>query len=281
MENSQDPRSSNTHLSGHSLLQGRHLPLPIHDSASRIADSLGSIPTYAPPSSGHISIPPEAYNYLMQALMSMQGSLPLPPSHGFPSNFPTAPPMNLPPPTSWSPSVSSISDQQQAPSRPYSPSQFLFNQSSLDQPSDCSSDLPLPLSRPTIGGHSGDLDAADDEVTAIAEDKRRRNTAASARFRIKKKQWTLNLERTVADLAGRAEELEREAADLRKENSWLKEIVLLRGKALNATSTIEGDNKVSSEPADARTDEDEESEDDEQQQGQPHKGEEGENKGVS
>jgi len=125
------------------------------------------------------------------------------------------------------------------------------------------------------------MDAADDEVTAIAEDKRRRNTAASARFRIKKKQWTLNLERTVADLAGRAEELEREAADLRKENSWLKEIVLLRGKALNATSTTEGDNKVSSEPADARTDEDEESEDDEQQQGQSHKDGEGENKDVS
>ncbi|KZT23816.1 hypothetical protein NEOLEDRAFT_1038799, partial [Neolentinus lepideus HHB14362 ss-1] len=58
-----------------------------------------------------------------------------------------------------------------------------------------------------------------------AEDKRRRNTAASARFRIKKKQKVLNLERSVADLAGRAEELEREAAELRRENGWLKEII--------------------------------------------------------
>ena len=33
-----------------------------------------------------------------------------------------------------------------------------------------------------------------------------------ARFRIKKKQWTLNLERSITDLSGRVEELEREAA---------------------------------------------------------------------
>ena len=35
----------------------------------------------------------------------------------------------------------------------------------------------------------------------------------AARFRIKKKQWTLNLERTISDLSGRVEELEREAAE--------------------------------------------------------------------
>ena len=34
----------------------------------------------------------------------------------------------------------------------------------------------------------------------------------TARFRIKKKQWTLNLERTISDLSGRVEELERYAA---------------------------------------------------------------------
>ncbi|KDQ54812.1 hypothetical protein JAAARDRAFT_105377, partial [Jaapia argillacea MUCL 33604] len=58
------------------------------------------------------------------------------------------------------------------------------------------------------------------------EDKRRRNTAASARFRIKKKQKVLNLERTVSDLTGRAEDLEREATELRRENGWLKEIIM-------------------------------------------------------
>ncbi|KAF8527961.1 hypothetical protein BU17DRAFT_34879, partial [Hysterangium stoloniferum] len=57
------------------------------------------------------------------------------------------------------------------------------------------------------------------------EDKRQRNTAASARFRIKKKQRDLNLERTVSDLTSRAEELERVATNLRRENTWLKELV--------------------------------------------------------
>ncbi|KAI8983419.1 hypothetical protein BD414DRAFT_418338 [Trametes punicea] len=74
------------------------------------------------------------------------------------------------------------------------------------------------------------LDPTEAEAIAIAEDKRRRNTAASARFRIKKKLWTLNLERTISDLSGRVEELEREAAELRRENGWLKEIVMLKSK---------------------------------------------------
>ncbi|KAL6299633.1 hypothetical protein BKA93DRAFT_819824 [Sparassis latifolia] len=65
-----------------------------------------------------------------------------------------------------------------------------------------------------------------------SDDKRRRNTAASARFRIKKKQWTLNLERGISDLSGRVEELEREAGELRRENGWLKEIVMLKSKRL-------------------------------------------------
>lgn len=80
----------------------------------------------------------------------------------------------------------------------------------------------------------------------VSEEKRRRNTAASgesihkiqddarpptsyaARFRNKRKQATLNLERSISDLSGRAADLEREAADLRRENGWLKEIVILK-----------------------------------------------------
>lgn len=67
------------------------------------------------------------------------------------------------------------------------------------------------------------------------------STSFPARFRIKKKQRTTNLERSVSDLAGRAEELEREAADLRKENGWLKEIVMLKGNrfsGVNLTGTL-------------------------------------------
>ncbi|KAJ7169496.1 hypothetical protein C8R46DRAFT_1088969 [Mycena filopes] len=78
--------------------------------------------------------------------------------------------------------------------------------------------------------HTAAMDADDDNDEY--DDKRRRNTAASARFRIKKKQRTLDLERSVSDLTGRAEELEREASDLRRENGWLKEIVMLKGGRL-------------------------------------------------
>ena len=58
-----------------------------------------------------------------------------------------------------------------------------------------------------------------------------------ARFRVKKKQWTLNLERTISDLSGRVEELEREASELRRENGWLKEIVMLKSKRFNQGSS--------------------------------------------
>ncbi|KAJ7770836.1 hypothetical protein DFH07DRAFT_805428 [Mycena maculata] len=82
---------------------------------------------------------------------------------------------------------------------------------------------------PSTSSGSPDADPDDNDEY---DDKRRRNTAASARFRIKKKQRTLDLERSVSDLTGRAEELEREAADLRRENGWLKEIVMLKGGRL-------------------------------------------------
>jgi len=83
---------------------------------------------------------------------------------------------------------------------------------------------------------SPEVEQSETERFAITEEKRRRNTAASARFRIKKKHKTLNLERSVSDLTGRAEELEREAADLRRENGWLKEIVMLKGARYAASS---------------------------------------------
>lgn len=100
------------------------------------------------------------------------------------------------------------------------------------------------------------------EPTVIVEEKRRRNTAASgelatfldrrgrvltdvarptARFRVKKKQWTLNLERSITDLSGRVEELEREAAELRRENGWLKEIVMLKSKRFGGQGPAEQD----------------------------------------
>ena len=57
-----------------------------------------------------------------------------------------------------------------------------------------------------------------------------------ARFRIKKKHKTIALERSVTDLSGRAEDLQREVTDLRRENIWLKEIVMLKGTQYAASN---------------------------------------------
>lgn len=59
-----------------------------------------------------------------------------------------------------------------------------------------------------------------------AEDKRRRNTAASARFRAKKKEREAAMERKAKVLEERLVELERECENLRKENGWLKGLVV-------------------------------------------------------
>lgn len=62
--------------------------------------------------------------------------------------------------------------------------------------------------------------------TSVAEDKRRRNTAASARFRLKKKEREAALETKAKELEGRVNELERECEGLRRENGWLKGLVV-------------------------------------------------------
>lgn len=59
-----------------------------------------------------------------------------------------------------------------------------------------------------------------------SEDKRRRNTAASARFRLKKKEREAALERKAKELEVRVGELEKECEALRRENGWLKGLVV-------------------------------------------------------
>ena len=67
---------------------------------------------------------------------------------------------------------------------------------------------------------------AEKAVLLAAEDKRRRNTAASARFRMKKKEREAALEGKAKELEGRVTELERECEALRRENGWLKGLVI-------------------------------------------------------
>ncbi|KAG9292909.1 hypothetical protein G9A89_016271 [Geosiphon pyriformis] len=58
------------------------------------------------------------------------------------------------------------------------------------------------------------------------EDKRRRNTAASARFRVKKKMREQALERTAKDMTTKAEVLEGRVKELELEIKWLRGLIV-------------------------------------------------------
>ena len=60
---------------------------------------------------------------------------------------------------------------------------------------------------------------------AAEEDKRRRNTAASARFRVKKKQREQALEQTAKEMTDRVHVLEARVGQLEMENKWLKGLI--------------------------------------------------------
>jgi hypothetical protein len=78
-----------------------------------------------------------------------------------------------------------------------------------------------------------------DEAARLAqeEDKRRRNTAASARFRIKKKEREKNLERTVKEVTAKNTTLENRITQLEMENRWLKNLITEK----NGSAISDGD----------------------------------------
>jgi hypothetical protein len=82
----------------------------------------------------------------------------------------------------------------------------------------------------SVGEQSSDgaSPAAEPSGTPLtpSEDKRRRNTAASARFRLKKKEREAALEKKSKELEMRVMELERECEGLKRENGWLKGLVV-------------------------------------------------------
>ena len=61
---------------------------------------------------------------------------------------------------------------------------------------------------------------------AAEEDKRRRNTAASARFRIKKKQREQALEKSAKEMNDKVATLESRISQLETENKWLKNLIM-------------------------------------------------------
>lgn len=60
---------------------------------------------------------------------------------------------------------------------------------------------------------------------AAEEDKRRRNTAASARFRIKKKQREQAVEKTLKEAQDKMTNLQARLTQLEMENKWLKDLI--------------------------------------------------------
>ncbi|EIW85184.1 hypothetical protein CONPUDRAFT_135004 [Coniophora puteana RWD-64-598 SS2] len=82
-----------------------------------------------------------------------------------------------------------------------------------------------PIASSPASPSAADSPGSSDGVVGT-EDKRRRNTAASARFRLKKKEREVALERRAKELEERVAELERECEGLRRENGWLKGLVV-------------------------------------------------------
>lgn len=80
--------------------------------------------------------------------------------------------------------------------------------------------------KPSISASIPDAEDPSATAVSVAEDKRRRNTAASARFRLKKKEREAALETRAKELETRVNELERECEGLRRENGWLKGLVV-------------------------------------------------------
>jgi hypothetical protein len=74
---------------------------------------------------------------------------------------------------------------------------------------------------------------------AADEDKRRRNTAASARFRIKKKQREQALEKTAKDMTDRVSVLETRIQQLETENTWLKGLITEKNGGKASPSEIQ------------------------------------------
>jgi hypothetical protein len=77
----------------------------------------------------------------------------------------------------------------------------------------------------SISGASSEVGLDGEARVAAEEDKRRRNTAASARFRIKKKQREQALEKTAKEMTEKASKLETKVQQLEMENKWLKGLI--------------------------------------------------------
>ncbi|CAL3972125.1 unnamed protein product [Diplocarpon coronariae] len=90
----------------------------------------------------------------------------------------------------------------------------------------------------SIGAGSPISNAEDAARNAAEEDKRRRNTAASARFRVKKKQREQALERSAKDMSDKVAALEGRINQLETENKWLKNLITEKNDSKEDIATL-------------------------------------------
>ncbi|KAL1641170.1 hypothetical protein SLS58_006278 [Diplodia intermedia] len=113
-----------------------------------------------------------------------------------------------------------------------------------------STSSPISATSPTAAGGKRKLDGLTpqgaqnisiEDVSRFAaeEDKRRRNTAASARFRIKKKQREQQLEKTAKEMTDKVSSLESRVAQLEMENKWLKGLITEKNDGKNTSEFAE------------------------------------------
>lgn len=152
-----------------------------------------------------------------QLQQQLQLQPPTPAGPAIPANMPAlAQLLSLPLPTS-------PQTQPSIPTSPVSDTQAQLNKQSAPVPkrarvTKSSTDTAVPNTPSEYDSSSNPLNPA--------EDKRRRNTAASARFRLKKKEREAALEKKAKELEVKVSELEKECEGLRRENGWLKGLVV-------------------------------------------------------
>lgn len=131
------------------------------------------------------------------------------------------------------------------PPIPYTTDEISHPQGALT-PSDVSSSISPPNGQ--IGNNKYSTSISSDRIAsalgqeehvryAAEEDRRRRNTAASARFRMKKKQREQTLEKSVRETTERNAALEARVAQLEMENRWLKNLLTEKHEATSSRAT--------------------------------------------
>jgi len=104
-----------------------------------------------------------------------------------------------------------------------------------------------------VGGmpKAGANDMEDMSRMAAEEDKRRRNTAASARFRVKKKQREQALEKQTKEMSDKVLALENKVTQLEMENKWLKSLITEKTEGVKV---VVDDKKLDEESEERSTD---------------------------